>query len=147
VLEELRAWAGAEPVARPTHRVLSRAELLALARSRVVEIGAHSRRHPRLASLAPEAQREEVHGSKHALEALLGATVASFAYPFGKSGDYSPDTVALVREAGFACACTNVAGAVGRSASRFELPRMLVHDCSGEEFERRLDGWLRRARG
>ena len=48
-----------------------------------VECGSHSRTHPQL-DVEPEARaRDEIFGSKKALEDGIGAAVRSFAYPFG----------------------------------------------------------------
>jgi len=51
---------------------------------------------------------------------------------------------AIVRDAGFACACTVVAQPVWKESGRYELPRYAVEDWSGEELARRLAGWLGR---
>jgi peptidoglycan/xylan/chitin deacetylase (PgdA/CDA1 family) len=48
-----------------------------------IEFGAHSRTHADLTSLSPRELLEEVAGSGKDLEALLGAKVNSFAYPYG----------------------------------------------------------------
>jgi peptidoglycan/xylan/chitin deacetylase (PgdA/CDA1 family) len=48
-----------------------------------VEIGAHSVTHPRLDELNSEQVHHEVAGSKDQLEQMLGAGVATFAYPHG----------------------------------------------------------------
>jgi hypothetical protein len=66
--------------------------------------------------------------------------VSAFAYPFGKQSDYSSETIAIVREAGFAIACTNVAGIVEPGTDRFQLPRLHVHDWDGDTFSRQLSG-------
>jgi peptidoglycan/xylan/chitin deacetylase (PgdA/CDA1 family) len=54
-----------------------------LARLKGVEIGAHSVSHPHLDEIAGAALEQEIAGSKHMLEAVLEAPVASFAYPHG----------------------------------------------------------------
>ena len=46
VLNTLRAWAGARPGARPSHRPISVPELGALADGELIEIGAHTVTHP-----------------------------------------------------------------------------------------------------
>ena len=139
VLDKLLAWAGAEPAARSTHRALSREEVLVLARQGLIEIGSHTMTHPLLSTCPSTAQREEIQRSKAELEEVLGCPVTSFAYPYG---DYTGETIALVREAGFACACSTSAAVVGPGTDRFQLPRVQVHDWSREEFAGQLSMWL-----
>ena len=62
------------------------------------ELGSHTRTHPRLTALAPEAAQTEIVGSKQELEQELGRPVTLFAYPFG---DNDQRVRALVAEAGF----------------------------------------------
>ena len=132
----LAAWCG--PPARPHYAFLTSSELLALAASRFVEIGAHTIDHPVLASLSADRQEREVGGSRDTLERVLGRPVGGFAYPFGTTGDYTRVTVRAVRRARLSYACANIPGLVGRFTSRFEIPRFVVRDWDGEEFERRL---------
>jgi peptidoglycan/xylan/chitin deacetylase (PgdA/CDA1 family) len=138
VLDELLAWAGAEPVGRSTYRALSPDELFRLAEGNLVEVGAHTVSHPVLSALPATAQLAEVQESKARLEEILGRPVISFAYPYGTRSDYTSETVAVVREAGFACACSNFSGVVRRRTDRFQLPRVIVRDWDGTEFARRL---------
>jgi peptidoglycan/xylan/chitin deacetylase (PgdA/CDA1 family) len=139
IQDELLAWAGAEPAVRSTHRTLSREEVLTLGRGELIEIGSHTVTHPLLSALSPTAQREEIQRSKAELEQVVGRPVSSFSYPYG---DYTADTILLVREAGFACACTTDATVIGPGADRFQLPRIMVENWDGDEFARRLSPWL-----
>src|SRR5207247_10886050 len=94
--------------------------------------------HPILSSLPQLEQRNEIQGSKKYLEQLLGRPVSSFAYPHGSRSDYTPATVAIVREAGFTCAWSSSADIDCRSSDPFALPRMPVHDLDGAELVGRL---------
>ena len=129
---------------RPSHRMLTEEEARRLADSELVDVGAHTITHPRLARLPAERQAREIRGSRERLEALLDRAVTSFAYPFGQATDFTRETVALVRGAGFRCAGAVRDVAVSRSSPLYELPRVGVVDCSGEELERQLEWWLRR---
>jgi peptidoglycan/xylan/chitin deacetylase (PgdA/CDA1 family) len=140
----LLAWAGADGLARPTHRTLSGEELTALANGGLVDVGAHTVTHPVLAALPPSAQRDEVRQSKRHLEEILNRQVATFAYPYGRPDDYTEATVEVVKEAGFVCACTTSGGLVGRGADAYRLPRVHGQDVGGEAFARHLDAWFRR---
>jgi peptidoglycan/xylan/chitin deacetylase (PgdA/CDA1 family)/SAM-dependent methyltransferase len=120
-------------------RSLSQEELLALARFPGVEIGAHTRTHPILASLEAEAQRREITGSKAALEEALGRSVTAFAYPYGGPDDYCAETIELVRESGFDLACSAVSGAVKSDVEPLQIPRLQVRDWDGEELACALD--------
>jgi len=95
-----------------------------------------------LSARSAAAQREEIQQSKTYLEQVLGSPVTSFAYPYGRQSDYTAETVALVREAGFACACSASANVVRRAADPFRLPRLHVQDWDGEKFTQVLSRWL-----
>lgn len=139
VLDELLAWAGAEPVNRSTHRSLTPAEVFTLGQGELIEVGSHTVTHPFLSALSTASQQDEIQRSKARLEELIGHQVNSFAYPHG---DYTAETVNLVREAGFTCACSTVADVVWRHNDCFQLPRIVVEDWDGEEFARWLKEWL-----
>jgi peptidoglycan/xylan/chitin deacetylase (PgdA/CDA1 family) len=138
VREELLAWAGATASARPSHRALTPDEITELAHDGLVEIGCHTVTHPQLSSLSADSQRDEIWRSKARLEEILDRPVTSFAYPYGRVCDYTNETVALLREAGFDCACTTSARAVERGTDPFQLPRVQVEDMDGESFARML---------
>jgi peptidoglycan/xylan/chitin deacetylase (PgdA/CDA1 family) len=108
----------------------------------LADVAAHTVHHPSLAALDPACQRQEVARSKRRLEELVGRRVAAFSYPYGGPTDYSRITVDAVRAAGFDVACANVEGRVGPRSDVFQLPRMIVRDWDGYEFERRLRVWL-----
>jgi peptidoglycan/xylan/chitin deacetylase (PgdA/CDA1 family) len=139
LIDQIRKWAGASLVVRPTHRTLTQPEILALAQGEFIEIGAHTITHPFLATLPVSAQQSEITSSRALLEEILGHPVTSFAYPHG---NFSADTKTIVQSAGFTCACTTVAESVRRNSDRFALPRVVVEDWNGEEFARRLSAWL-----
>ncbi len=66
-----------------------------------VELGAHSRTHPRLDELPPGRLRDEVRGSKADLEDVLQRPAHSFAYPHGS---YDQGVRHAVVQAGFSSA-------------------------------------------
>jgi len=136
-MASLRSWAGATATMRPTHARLTPAEIVRLAEAGV-EVGAHTLTHPVLSATPAEEQRAEIQRSKERLEDVLGRPVRSFAYPYGTRKDYRAETVEIVRQAGFACACSNFPGAVRVDTDLFQLPRTLVRDWDGDEFARRV---------
>jgi len=144
VLDRLSEWAGRTRVARSTHRALGTEELRALAQGGLVEVGAHTLTHPVLSLAPPAVQRQEIAGSKRLLEDKLGFPVTSFAYPFGGRADYGADTVKIVKNAGFDCACSNFEGPVTLLTDPYQLPRFLVRDWDGDLFARHLEVWLSR---
>ena len=142
VLDELRAWAGADSVGRATHRALAPDEVVRLADGDLVEVGAHTMTHPVLSEMPVGNQQTEIRRSKVRLEEILGREVSSFAYPYGTLSDYTPQTVGIVQEAGFASACSNFSGSVHSASNHYELPRRLVRNWPGEQFAQRLREWL-----
>ncbi len=142
VLDELREWAGAGSTLRPTHRVLSPDEVIRLGEGGLVEVGSHTVTHPVLSTLPGAAQRAEIRQSKAHLEEILGRPVTSFAYPYGSASDYTEETVAAIRQAGYLRGCSNFAGVIGPVSDRFQLPRFLVRDWDGDSFARQLGAWF-----
>jgi peptidoglycan/xylan/chitin deacetylase (PgdA/CDA1 family) len=142
VLNQLSDLAGARSSSRSKSRPLSPAEVIELDKGGLVEVGSHTVTHPVLSGLSPAAQWTEIEQSKADLEAMLSRPVTSFGYPFGTRSDYAEETVAAIRRAGYHRACSNFAGVVGPDTDRFQLPRFVVRDWDGDEFSRRLSGWL-----
>jgi peptidoglycan/xylan/chitin deacetylase (PgdA/CDA1 family) len=89
-----------------------------------MEVGSHSCSHRRLHQLPPDAARDEIAESRVALRNMLSVPIEHFAYPFG---DFTADTVELVRHAGYASAVTVLPGVARASDDRFRLPRILVN--------------------
>jgi len=139
LLRGLVDWAGASPEARTTHRTLTWDELVRLAEEDLIEIGAHTVSHPVLAALPRAEQEWEIRESMARLKARLNRPVASFAYPHGS---VTPETIAAVAEAGFACACASDMAAVVRKASPLRLPRIGVREWDGDTMARHLRWWL-----
>ena len=111
-----------------------------------MQIGAHTESHPILARLTDEQARQEILGSKHALEQLLGESVGLFAYPNGKPGeDYTPQSVELVRALGFDAAVSTQRGASRSADDMFQLRRFTPWDTTRLRFGVRMLANLRAA--
>lgn len=143
-LGQLRRWAQADEIAAGTHRSMTVDELRVLANSSRVTIGAHTVKHSRLSSLSPQAQQEEISASKKQLEAWLGREISTFSYPFGRRADYTKQSIALCREAGFSKAAANFPGQAHRWTDQYQIPRHLVRNWPVETFTERLrEFWTR----
>jgi peptidoglycan/xylan/chitin deacetylase (PgdA/CDA1 family) len=140
-LSELRTWAGFALDGCRGPNMLSKDDVRSLADGRWVDVGAHTMSHQVLAGLPLAAQRTEIVSSKQCLEALAGRPVTSFAYPYGTRADYSTDTARLVKEAGFAVACSNYPEAVTRTSDVYQLPRFVVRNWTQERFAGTLAAW------
>lgn len=108
-----------------------------------MQIGAHTRTHPILATLSAETARAEIAESRLRLEQLLGERVGLFAYPNGKPGtDYSPESVQIVRDLGFDAAVSTTWGASRAGTDVFQIPRFTPWDRSKLRFGARFAGNL-----
>ena len=114
---------------------MTREEVRTLVSDGLVTIGAHTVTHPVLPTLRADASRREITDSKRACEAIIGAPVTSFAYPYGAFDD---NTREMVRRAGFSFACSVQHGPAVATSDLFTLPRIHVHNWNGDEFESEL---------
>jgi peptidoglycan/xylan/chitin deacetylase (PgdA/CDA1 family) len=98
-------------------------EIVELDREGTLSFEAHSLTHPNLTALRDAAAREEIVGSKTALEARLGRPVQAFSYPSGLFGIRERE---LVAAAGFRCAVSCEPGLNTRATDRLALRRRQV---------------------
>jgi peptidoglycan/xylan/chitin deacetylase (PgdA/CDA1 family) len=141
-LSAVRGWAGLsdEDGTPEIDRAMTPEELRAFAGIAGLAVGAHTRTHRSLRHADPATQEAEISGSRADIAAWLGTEPSCFSYPFGVPGaDFDDEVVARVRAAGFTLGVTTRPGAV-QGADRFKLPRSVVPDVDGEEFE----AWLLR---
>jgi peptidoglycan/xylan/chitin deacetylase (PgdA/CDA1 family) len=110
VVGELARRADVSPVALSDQLFMDWDEVAAFAKHPLVEIGAHSHTHRRLAQWPLAEAREEMAGSKAALEARIARRVVSFAYPVGDPTSAGPREFELAHETGFDCAVTTRPG-------------------------------------
>lgn len=135
VMEELRSWAGREPL--ESHGRMRDDEIVRIGADGLIDIGGHTASHPMLSALRPELQRVEIRENKVYLEALLGRSPKSFAYPYG---DYEAGTPPRVREEGFVCACITGMASVTETTDPYRLPRHHAYDLDAGRFAE----WLER---
>jgi len=126
-----------------TSRTLTYDELLQLSDSGLIELGAHTRHHPMLPQLSLERQTEEIVSSKQDLEEWLGRQVDGFAYPNGRADESAKW---IVREAGFAFACTSLHDVIRRGSDLHELTRFWQRDVDGDKFMQALRLWMKMGR-
>ena len=140
LMTDLFAWAEVEPVGRRDYRPLTTAELIQLAQSELVDIGAHTITHPSLPLISQTDQYNEIAGSRQRLEGILRSRVNSFSYPYG---NFTPETIDIVKTAGFEVALTIETNVVEVGANQFQLGRLAVSDWGGEEFEQQMHEFFR----
>ena len=143
LLSEIFAWAGLDRDLGRLKNISASSKLLSsLPKNGFIDVGAHTVTHPQLSSLSQSEQESEISGSKFDLEQILDRPIYAFAYPFGERRDYSKDSIRLVRQAGFNCACSNFSGLTTWLTDPFQLPRFIVRDWDGETFSKKLRGWF-----
>jgi len=138
-MDIIRSWSGVPTSEISTSRAMTQDELLQLVDGGLIELGAHTSYHPMLPQLSFERQKEEIESSKRDLEALLGRQIPGFAYPNGRATE---DSKHIVREAGFAYACTSLQDVVRPGSDVYELTRFWQKDVDGDRFMRGLSWWM-----
>jgi peptidoglycan/xylan/chitin deacetylase (PgdA/CDA1 family) len=85
-----------------------------------MDFGAHTLTHPDLTRLSSKQVRAEVGEGKSIIEEAVGASVTSFAYPYGCYNDRVRDMV----QEHFACACSDKLGLVSHASDLYALERV-----------------------
>jgi hypothetical protein len=126
----------AEPL--PTNIMMTGEQVTRIAREGVA-IGGHTVNHPNLAGLDEATARREIERNRDDIVALTGRRPRSFAYPFGKPiTNYTAETMALVRDAGYSSAVSMSWGVATVDAQRYQLPRFGPAERHGKAFYTRM---------
>ena len=103
-------------------RLLSWEQICEMAQNGI-QIGAHSRTHPKLVDLSPEQMHDEIVGSKKDLENVLQLPVVAFAYPYG---EFNAEIQSVTRDACFQSGCSAIAGLNTIASPPFALHRIEI---------------------
>jgi peptidoglycan/xylan/chitin deacetylase (PgdA/CDA1 family) len=141
--EEARRFA--ETGMRRTSRrfaFMTSSEVAQIAAEPLFEIGAHTTNHVDLGAVRDRATlANEIGGDKSRLEALSGATLRFFAFPFGGAQHTSPEAREAIEESGFAAAFTIMPGYWSSGQERYLVGRdSLAVDLSRRSWEGSLRG-------
>ncbi len=107
-----------------------------IAKSPLVEIGAHTVNHLWLKGLPRETVQYQIGKSRKDLENMINASVYSFAYPYGAFDEQAID---LVRSAGFTNAVSTVPGVEHTNNSQYFLFRLRPGYRTGKELTNYLE--------
>lgn len=87
------------------------------------KVASHSYSHTDLTKINNVALEREIRESKRVLEDIFGTKVESFSYPMNK---YNAKVVEMVKEQGYACACTDNLGSYNFKEDLFTLKRITM---------------------
>lgn len=138
-LKKISLWAAQISMPRTDYLPMNSQEIASLANSNLFEIGAHTVNHPMLTHLSTENQKNEILQSKITLKNITNRPVTGFCYPHG---DFSLETIKILRELKFKYACTVTQKTVSINNDLFLLPRFMVFNWAAERFEKRLKEWF-----
>jgi peptidoglycan/xylan/chitin deacetylase (PgdA/CDA1 family) len=117
-LDDLAAALGVErPVVPSPGSHLTWDEIRTLRRAGVA-IGAHTVTHPIMSRVPLSLARREIVDSRQRIETELGERIGSFAFPNGRSVDFSAEHEAILREEGFALGFGTRPGPTSRAEIR-----------------------------
>ena len=142
VLECLKSWAGIANSGCAEDRAMTSTELIQLAQSGLVELGAHTVNHPVLSALSGDDQCAEIVECRRKLESVIGSPILTFAYPHGTLKDFTDETARHVEAAGFCAACTTIPGVVDPSSDLYRLRRCWVGNWDYNTFRKNLEWYL-----
>ena len=125
----------------PSLALMSREQIVQLSKSDEFEIGGHTNTHPILSTMSPQDQLREIAGCLDLLQQWGVDAAPVFAYPNGRSRDFTDETVAVLRECGIAAAVTTVDGLHDTRDDPYRIRRIAIGADTGYyEFKARLSG-------
>lgn len=117
-----------QPRSLPNDLMMTDAQVQAM-HAAGMEIGAHTVRHPILATLDDADAQAEIGRSRDVLQGLLDHPVSLFAYPNGQPDrDYARRHASIVQRLGFLASVTTAPGVSCPGADLFQLPRFSPWD-------------------
>jgi len=105
----------------------------------LVHVGVQTVSHPILSLCTVDEQRQEIMTSRLRIEAMLGRPALDFCYPNGQPGDFSDETVAILRDNNFSSAVVAGGGLIGANPDILRLARIGA-PVERRDFCARVDG-------
>lgn len=120
---------------------LNEKQLILLANSDLITIGAHTHTHPNLKILNNDDCIFEIKKSKDYLEKILSKKIKHFAYPYGTKEFFSIREQDILKNMGFSTAVTTLTGQLKKD-NNFSLPRIGLNDFhTNNQIQDKLSGW------
>ena len=104
-------------------RMLNKTAIAEMARSELIEFGAHTHNHAILSQLSDEERFNEIRQSIDTVYELTGRPCRYFAYPNGRAEDYNMGTIRDLEACGIQIAVTTISGPNNRMTPAMELRR------------------------
>jgi len=105
------------------YRILTWEQVREMDASGLITFGGHTRTHPILSRVGMSRARSEIMGDKGCIEGELGHPIYHFAYPNGKAGDFTSETIRILAKAGYHSAVTTIPGRCRVGYDPYLLPR------------------------
>ena len=131
LIAALARWCSLDLAPRPSHRMLTPAEMRELASRPGHAIGAHTHDHLFLPVQTRSAKIHEISANRDYLQALIGRPVSAFAFPYGAFDD---ETVSICRGLGFQSATTVTGQAVRPWNDPLLMPRVEIRADTAADF-------------
>ena len=128
VEEELGRKLVLDASAPENYRPVTWAQAKEMSDSGLMDIGSHTHSHTIVTLLGEEEARRELALSKSLVEKNVQRPCDLFCYPNGDYDDFSPATTRLLREAGYRCGLTTVAGFVEPGSDPYTMLRFGTDD-------------------
>ena len=134
VIDEITAWAEMEPPFAG-RRLMSEADVAALAEHDRHFLGAHSVNHLWLPKQRPDTARAELLNCRRQLEDIISREVTLFSYPYGA---YDDNVVGMTAAAGYRAAVTVDSDRAGPDSDPYRIPRIDRSRIQPDQLEARL---------
>jgi peptidoglycan/xylan/chitin deacetylase (PgdA/CDA1 family) len=120
-------------------RPMTAGEISSLSANDLIDIGCHTVSHTRLSRLSPQHQREEISAARDRIEEIVGGPVRAHFHPYG---DFDESADRIVRELGFAAACTTIPCPIQADSDALRLPRFVIGNWNRGAFGRCLEDFF-----
>lgn len=142
ILNQLRKTVLLNEEKKKEYKFLDKDELLKMAASKSVVIGAHTVNHLSLAHLSLDDQMFEIKKSVQQLSELLPYKMEHFSFPYGERHNYNEDTIRICKEIGLKSAAANYCDRVTPNSDIFSFPRFVVRNDKPELLLKKLKNCL-----
>ncbi|MCK4730461.1 MAG: polysaccharide deacetylase family protein [Candidatus Aenigmarchaeota archaeon] len=109
-----------------TIHYLSLKDIKKMQKSTFVAFGSHTKSHRCLSSLSLKERGNEIRGSKHVIEKMIGEKIEDFSFPYGGFNTFSNEDITILKKAGYKTAVINVGGTNSKNTNPCLLRRVCI---------------------